>query len=281
MSASIDTLFDPPGPQGARRDRTGSVLAVVAIVAIAAVVIQRFAATGGLDAPKWVIFTAPGVRRLFGQALVSTLQAAATAGVLALLLGVILALLRFSRSRAVRGIVTGYVEVTRSLPTLLVLYFTVLFLPYYGVRMPVYWQLVIALVVTNAALISEIVRAALLSIPKGQTEASLSLGLTRGRALRLVVLPQALTAASPALVAQVVYLLKGTTLGYVISYEELLHNGRVVGEYTGNLLQSFLVVTAIFLLVNLVLSRAALILQKRLAARGVTAARPIAGVAAE
>src|SRR5699024_1134599 len=123
-----------------------------------------------------------------------------------------------------------------------------------------YWQLAVALIITIGAMIAELVRASLLSVPKGQVEATMSLGLTRRRALQLVVLPQALRASTPALIAQLVYLLKGSTLGYVISYAELLYNGRVIGEYTGDLLQSFLVVTGIFLVVNITLSQLALAL---------------------
>src|SRR5699024_2967447 len=110
-------------------------------------------------------------------------------------------------------------------------YFTVLVLPRYDVDIPVYWQLVLALVITNGALISEILRACLINVPRGQLEASLSLGLTRQRAYFYIVFPQAVKAAMPALVAQVIYLLKGTVLGYVISYQELLFNARIIGEY--------------------------------------------------
>lgn len=281
MSGSIDLMFDAPGPQGVRRARIAGIVSSLILIALVWLVLQRFYDVGGLAADKWQVFTTPGVRDLLTTALLGTLKAAASAGILALALGTFLALLRMSSSRIVRGIVTAYVEVTRSLPTLLVLYFTVLFLPYWGLRIPVYWQLVIALVITNAALISELLRASLLSVPKGQTEATLSLGLTRPRALQLIVLPQAFRAASPALIAQLVYLLKGTTLGYVISYEELLFNSRVIGEYTENLLQAFIVAIAIFLIVNLALSRGAVLLQRKLSSRGISSSGPALTGAAE
>lgn len=279
MSTAVDKMFDPPGPRGVRKARILAGVSVVLLVTLAAVVLTRFHQAGGLDAAKWEVFRSTDVGQLLWTALGATLKVAATAGAIAFVLGVVLAMLRLSPSRTVRVVVAAYVEVTRSLPTLLVLYFTVLFLPYYGVNLPVYWQLVLALTVTNAALMSELLRASLLSVPYGQSEAAQSLGLQRGRALRLIVLPQALRAASPALISQLVYLLKGTTLGYVISYAELLYNGRVIGEYTGNLLQSFLVVTGIYLVVNLVLSRTALLLQERLSARGTaTVAVPLTRV---
>jgi glutamate transport system permease protein len=268
MSSYVDTMFDPPGPRACRQIRVATGVSLLVAVGLVAIVIMRFAEAGGLAVPKWQIFGTPGALRLLWNALGATLSVSLVAGVIAFGLAVLLALLRMVEARAVRVIVTGYVEITRSLPTLLVLYFTILFLPHYGITMPVFWQLVAALVVTNAALISEILRASLLSIPRGQTEAAMSLGVTRARALRLIVLPQALRAATPALISQLVYLLKASTLGYVVSYAELLYSARVIGEYTGNLLQSFLVVTLIFLVINLALSRLALAIQARFSKRG-------------
>jgi glutamate transport system permease protein len=257
-------MFDAPGPKGRRNIRMGSAVALVLLAGLIWLVMHRFAESGGLEWKKWQIFESAGVLKLLGTALYATLSAAVSAGVLALVLGTALALLRLSRRRWVRLVTASYVEVTRSLPTLLVLYFTILILPYYGVRLPVYWQLVLALTVTNAAMIAEVLRASLLSVPKGQFEASLSLGLTRPRACWYIVLPQAFRAAMPALVSQLIYLLKGTVLGYVISYEELLYSAKMIGEYTNFILQSILVVTAIYLVLNLCLSRVSAWVERRM-----------------
>jgi len=269
MTASpLDRMFDAPGPRGRRNIRLASLAAVPLLAGAVWLVLHRFAQAGGLEWKKWQIFESAGVLKLLASALYATVSAAASAGVLALVLGTALALLRLSRRRGVRGGAAAYVEVTRSLPTLLVLYFTILILPYYGIRLPVYWQLVLALTITNAAMIAEVLRASLLSIPKGQMEASLSLGLTRPRACWYIVLPQAFRAAMPALVSQVIYLLKGTVLGYVISYEELLYSAKMIGEYTNFILQSVLVVTAIYLVLNLALSGVSSWVERRLALRG-------------
>lgn len=268
MSSYVDEMFDAPGPKARRRLRFGTAVSLLLIVGIVTVVISSFADAGGLDAAKWEVFRSTGAARLLLHAVGETLAVAVVAGVIASALAVVLAMLRTIEIRVVRVVVAAYVEVTRSLPTLLVLYFTILLLPRFGINFPVYWQLVAALVVTNAAMISEILRASLLSVPRGQTEAAVSLGVTRFRARRLIVLPQAIRAATPALISQLVYLLKASTLGYVVSYTELLYSGRVIGEYTGHLLQSYLVVTLIYLALNLVLSRLALAIQARLGRRG-------------
>lgn len=270
-NAPIDRMFDPPGPQGRRNIRLASILVIALLAGLAWLVLHRFGRSGGLDRQAWVIFESPNVIKLLGKALYATVKAALLAGLLALAWGTALALMRLSRHRWLRVAAAAYVEVTRSLPTLLVLYFTILVLPFYGLRLPIYGQLVLALTITNASMISEVLRASLLSIPAGQLEASLSLGLTRPRAFWYIVLPQGFRAAMPALVAQLIYLLKGTTLGYVISYEELLYSAKLIGEYTNFILQSILVVTAIYLVLNILLSRVSIWIEQRLSLRGAAA----------
>lgn len=264
---SLTSMFDRPGPRGRRRNAIASVLAAVVLLGLLALACYVFAAGGGFAEKRWIIFVDARVLGLLGSALLTTLKAAVVGGVLALVLGVLLAVARNSRRRWLHRIAGGYVEVTRSLPTLLVLYLAILILPRYGVNLPIYWQLVFALTVTNAAMVAEIVRASLLAVPRGQSEAALALGLTYGRTLRLVLLPQSIRAAMPGLIAQLVYLLKSSTLGYVVSYEELLYTGRTLGEYTGDLLQSFIVMAVIYLVLNLCISQIAIVVERRTAAR--------------
>ena len=270
-NSPIDRMFDPPGPRGRRAIRLASVLVIALLAGLAWLVLDRFGRSGGLDRQAWAIFESPNVIKLLGKALYATVRAALLAGLLALAWGTALALMRLSRHRWLRMAAAAYVEVTRSLPTLLVLYFTILVLPFYGLRLPIYGQLVLALTITNASMISEVLRASLLSIPAGQLEASLSLGLTRPRAFWYIILPQGFRAAMPSLVAQLVYLLKGTTLGYVISYEELLYSAKLIGEYTNFILQSILVVTAVYLVLNIILSRVSIWIEQRLSLRGAAA----------
>lgn len=271
-NAPIDRMFDPPGPRGRRHIRLVSMLALALLAGLAWLVLRRFGQGGGLDRQAWAIFESPNVIKLLGRALYATVKAALLAGLLALAWGTALALMRLSRHRWLRAAATVYVEITRSLPTLLVLYFTILVLPFYGLRLPIYGQLVLALTITNASMIAEVLRASLLSIPAGQLEASLSLGLTRPRAFWYIILPQGFRAAMPALVAQLIYLLKGTTLGYVISYEELLYSAKLIGEYTNFILQSILVVTAVYLVLNIFLSRVSTWIEQRLSLRNAAAA---------
>lgn len=262
MNRTAVVLFDAQGPNSRRRTFVGSIAGSLLVVVLAGLVIRQFAAHGQLSAEKWEIFSHLQVARLIGQGLVQTVKAAAIAGAIALVIGIALAIFRVASRRLVTVIIAGTVEIARSLPTLLILYFTLLMLPQYNIRIPTLWQLVIALTVTNAALISEIIRASILSIPRGQADAGLAIGLTERQALLTIVLPQAFRAAMPSLVAQLVFLLKGTTLGFVISYEELLYEAQAIGNYTSYILQAFIVVGLVYAAINIFLSRVAFRLEK-------------------
>ena len=104
------------------------------------------------------------------------------------------------------------------MPLLLLILFMFLGLPAVGVTVSSFWALVLGLTLYNGAVLGEIFRAGIRSLPKGQTEAAYAIGLRRGQALRLVLLPQAVRLMLPALVSQLVTLLKDTSLGFVIGY---------------------------------------------------------------
>jgi len=140
-------------------------------------------------------------------------------------------------------------------------------LPQLGINFPLLWKLVIPLTIANAAAFAEIVRAGILGLPSGQAEAALSLGMSRGQATRYVVLPQAIRFASPSLVTQLVSLIKDTSLGYIVSFTELLYRGQVLSSFNHLLIQTFVVVTLIYLVFNGSLSTLASRLRARPSAR--------------
>ncbi|WP_454300049.1 ABC transporter permease subunit [Salana multivorans] len=115
-----------------------------------------------------------------------------------------------------------------------------------------------------AAVLAEVFRAGMLAIPKGQTEAALAIGLREGATKRIVVFPQAMRIVVPALVAQAVVVVKDTAFGYVVSYPELMQSGRVLVANTNDLVQTYLVITAIYVVVNLLISAFAQWLEKAL-----------------
>ena len=255
-------LYEPPGPRGRRNILLGSILSVLALLGVLALGLWQFGSHGQLDADKWLPFTEWAIWEYLLVGLGGTLLAAAIVAVLGSLFGVVLALGRLSRVRVVRWLSAGYIEVARTVPVLLLIYLMLFGLPQLGINVPTLWKLVIPLAFANAAVFAEIVRAGILSLPKGQGEAALSLGLRPHQAMRLVVLPQALRNVTPSLVSQLVSLMKDTSLGYIVAYTELLYRGQVLSAFNHLLIQTFLVVTLIYLVVNGSLSALAFRLQK-------------------
>jgi glutamate transport system permease protein len=175
--------------------------------------------------------------------------------VLAGVLGVLLAFGRLSRQWWIRLPAIAVIEFFRGVPLLLLIF--ALFLAWPRVvhtNLPALWALVLALTLYNGAVIAEIVRAGVQSIPKGQTEAAYAIGLSRTQTLRMVLLPQAVRVMLPALISQLVVLLKDTSLGFVIGYAELLRTGGQLVQVLRNPLQLYLAVALVYIAINSCLS---------------------------
>jgi len=151
-----------------------------------------------------------------------TLMLGLSALLLALPLGVLLALARISRWRALRWPVSGVVYVVRGTPLLMVVFWAYFFLPALtGHKTGQFTTMLVALGVFNGVYLSEVVRAGIQGIARGQSEAARSLGLSYAQTLRLVLLPQALRNMLPSLVNQLVTTIKETSLGYIIGLQEV------------------------------------------------------------
>lgn len=263
-------LFDVPGPRAARRIRIASVAAGILVLALIAAAVYQFYVHGQLAASQWEIFGRVSIIRFLAEGLVATLLATAAAAVVAAPLALLAAFGRLAKSRIVRTVAAVYVEFLRAVPVLLLLYVFLFVLPHYGLNFSPFWMLVIPLALSNSAALAEIFRAGILSMERGQTEAALAIGLSGWQTMRLVIMPQALRRLAPTLISQGIYLLKGTTLGYVVSYTELLYQAQVIGEYhnifqhiNGPLVQSYLVVMAVFVAINASLAKLARVVEGR------------------
>jgi glutamate transport system permease protein len=226
-------LYDAAGPRGRRRIVAGSVVGLLLATSILGVATARLAANGGFEAELWRVLTRGDLQRLLARGLAATLRAALLAMALSMAVGALLAVGRLSRRRWLARPVGAWVELFRGLPLLLLILFVFLGLPALGVTVSTFWALVVGLTLYNSAVIGEIFRAGILSLPKGQTEAAYAIGLRRGQTLRTILLPQAIRRMLPALVSQLVTLLKDTSLGFVIGYAELLRSGRTAVEFLG------------------------------------------------
>ncbi|MGH9189296.1 MAG: amino acid ABC transporter permease [Acidimicrobiales bacterium] len=256
-------LGDALGPRGRRRVLVATVVSGAGLVGLAYVVIARLVESGQLHARLWTPLLEPGTIRFLLGGLANTVKAAVVAMVLSIAAGIVLALGRLARSLPLRVVTGTYVEFFRAVPLILLILFCGIGLPRYGVDLGVFWFLVLGLTIYNGAVLGEIFRAGVMSLDRGQHEAASAVGLTYRQSMALVVLPQAARRMLPAIVSQLVTLLKDTSLGVVITYEELLRRGRIAGEFSHNLLQSLLVVAVVYILVNTALSSVARRLEAR------------------
>ena len=267
-------LGDALGPRGRRRAAVASVLASAVALGLLVIAIRRLSATGQLDPAAWSLLVQPLVIRFLLGGIVNTLRAAGLALIVAVAAGTLLALGRLSRRMPVRLAAGAYVQFFRSLPLLILIIFMYFGVPELGVSLSPYWALVAGLAIYNAAVFGEIFRAGILSLDRGQSEAALSIGLRPWQAMWLVILPQAYRRMIPTIVSQTITLLKDTTLGFTIGYEELLRKGQITGEFGKNLLQAYVAVAVAYLAINIPLSRVARHLEvrqrRRYRARGIS-----------
>lgn len=268
MSADATVLYDAPGPRARVRNRITAVVFIAILIAILAYVIVALAGNDQLTADKWDPFIKSTTWTTYIlPGLWGTLKAAVLSIVLALILGAVLGIGRLSDHAWVRGISSFFVEIFRAIPVLILMIFTYYLFAQYAVFPSS--QLAFAAVVTgltlyNGSVIAEILRSGIQSLPKGQTEASMALGLRKGQMMRIILLPQAVTAMLPALISQMVIALKDSALGYAIGYVEVVRSGIQSASYYGNYLPALIVVAIVMIVINFGLSSLATFLERRL-----------------
>ncbi|WP_315532377.1 amino acid ABC transporter permease [Delftia acidovorans] len=257
MSRSLeDILFGAPSPQARKITQVVSLIAAAGLIALAAGVVWRFHSAGQLEARFWEFFAWPTTWAFLAKGLLGTLASSAMAAVIALSLGLVLLAGRLARPRIVRWPSIAVIEFLRGTPTLLLIYVCFLVLPAAGIKLGTYWMLTLPIGLSTAAVVAEVYRAGVLAVPRGQADAARSLGLTEVQVFRFVVFPQALRYIVPALVAQLVIVVKDTTFGYIVTYGELMQNAKVLIANYHALVPVYLVVAVLYCLVNYAISRA-------------------------
>ena len=251
-----DILFGDPSGKAPTVTRVVSAIAAALLLLLAAGIVFRFHAAGQLDARLWEFFARPTTWAFVAKGLLGTLASAVMAAVIALTLGLVLLMGRLARLRLVRWPSIAVIEFLRGTPTLLLIYVCFLVLPSAGVKLSTYWMLTLPIGLSTAAVVAEVYRAGVLAVPRGQTHAARSLGLTEVQVFFSVVFPQALRYIVPALVAQLVIVVKDTTFGYVVTYGELMQNAKVLIANYQALVPVYLVIALLYCLVNYAISRA-------------------------
>lgn len=201
---------------------------------------------------------------LLAQAAVVTIQIAAIAGVLEIVLGVALGLMSLSRSRLVRWPIEVYVDIVRGTPLLVQIFFVFFALPAIGIRLPEFWAGVVALAFNGAAFVSETVRGGVAAVEKGQSEAAESIGMVHRQVLVWILLPQVFRQIVPPITNELINLTKNTSLLSAISVFELTRSAQSLVSVYFTPVEIFALLALYYYVIVKVLSVASSRLEARL-----------------
>ena len=263
-------LYDAPGPRARRLNLILSIVFAALLIAAIWWVLSVLSGKGQLDWAKWKPFTQGSTWTTYLlPGLWNTVKAALLSVVIALPIGALLGIARMSDHRWISWPAGVIVEFFRAIPVLILMLsaFTLWF-TLFSASSPLA-GVVIGLVLYNGSVLAEVVRAGIRSIPKGQSEAAAAIGLRKSQTMMSILLPQAVTVMLPAVVSQLVVILKDTALGGIlVGYVELRRAGGTAASYYKNLLPTYVVIAVIYILLNLALTFAASYLERRLRTRG-------------
>ncbi len=210
----------------------------------------------------WHLFVDPAILRFFGEGLLVTVALSLASIALSFAAALLFALGRLSTRWWVRWPCVAYVEAIRALPVLLlIVYFGIkgsaLFAPIFGAdfELPRFWAGVLGLSMYTSAVLAEIIRAGILSLPRGQTEASRALGLSYAQTMRGVILPQALRLMVPAMMAQLTTIIKDTSLVGTIGVFELYRSARIIYTQNFNPIEALFFIAVIYFVICFALSQ--------------------------
>ncbi len=251
MSSTV--LYDHPGPRARARNAVLSVVFGAGLVVLLWWIYRQFDEAGQWEGRLWQPFTEPDTWTQFIiPGLRQTLLAAATGMLLSLAFGIIFAVGRLSERWWIRVLSGIVVEFFRAVPLLLLIFFIFYGVPFL-IQGPVsaFWSVVVGLTLYNGSVLAEAFRAGIRSIPTGQSEAAYAVGMRKSQVMQLILVPQAARAMLPVIVSQLVVLLKDTALGYIVAFPELLQRGvNDLSANYGNVVAAAIVVAAIYIVIN-------------------------------
>ncbi|MBW3703731.1 amino acid ABC transporter permease [Streptomyces griseus] len=218
-------LYDIPGPVARRRHLMYGIASTAVIVALFGWIVYLLFDTDQFTAEKWTPFEYKGIQELLLRGLGNTLKAFAYAAVLSLLLGAVLAVGGLSEHRVLRWLSTLLVEFFRAMPVLVMIFFI-----FVALKVQPLPALVAGLTLYNGSVLAEVFRTGINSVDRGQREAAYALGMRKTQVTTFVLAPQAVRAMLPTIISQLVVALKDTSLGYLITYEEFLHAGKLIAS---------------------------------------------------
>ncbi|MFJ1795978.1 amino acid ABC transporter permease [Kitasatospora griseola] len=223
---TASVLYDVPGPRARTRNLVLGVLGVLGIAGLIWFVVNSLSGAGQFESALWAPFQYTGVQQRLLDGALATLKAFGLAAVGSLVLGSLLAAGRLSDHFAVRVVSTVVVQFFRAMPLVIMVF--ALYRAAFGAQ-PM-WALVIALALYNGAVQAEVIRAGINAVPRGQAEAAYALGMRKTQVMGIVLVPQAVRSMLPAIIGQLVTTLKDTSLGYIITFPELLWEMKLIAS---------------------------------------------------
>jgi glutamate transport system permease protein len=258
-------LYDAPGPRTRLRHRTYTLLTALALLGLAAWLVAFLNGKGELSYDLWEPFVTPRfVRVLLVDGLLKTVEMAFSSVILAVVFGTLFGVGKVSDHAWVRWPSTLIVEFFRAAPVLLMMIFVFFTWGVGEGGIGPYWSVVIALMLYNGSVLAEVFRAGIQAVPKGQSEAAYAIGLRKTQVMTSIMLPQAVKIMLPAIISQCVVAVKDTSLGMYIIAPGLTYVGKQIWTQFGNQFQTAIVLAALYIVTNLLLTLVATRLQRRL-----------------
>ncbi|MBR1450733.1 MAG: amino acid ABC transporter permease [Lachnospiraceae bacterium] len=257
-------LYEPPGPKTKKIINVITAVSVVLLVYFAVIVVRRFYDTGQLDERYWSFFAKYTTWKFLAKGLLGTLEAAVVAGAVTFIGGFFMMTARISGIKILKMLSTALIEFTRGVPTLLFIYFFFLIAPQYGIKLPPLWKIALPVAISASGVVAEALRSGVNAVPAGQREAALSLGLRGAQVFLKIIFPQAMRFVIPALIAELVIVVKDTTFAYVVNFPDLMQNAKVLISNYDSMLSVYLLVAVIYIIINYLLNKASVAAYHRL-----------------
>lgn len=259
-----DFLYEKPGPRMKKIIIVVTLISMIVLLGLLYRVFALFQENGQLDAKYWAFFGKATTWKFIGNGVAGTIKVSLIAGALSFVLGMIFMIGRISNIKSLQAICIALIEFTRGVPTLLFIYFFFLVAPQIGINLPSFWKITLPVAISASGVVAEVLRSGVNAVPKGQSEAALSLGMMPYNVFIKIVFPQSLRYIIPSLIAELVIVVKDTTFAYVVSFPDLMQNAKVLISNYDALVSVYLVVALIYILINYILNKisAALARQK-------------------
>lgn len=225
-SATASVLYDAPGPRARARYRAFGIVSVLAIAGLIWFAVATLADKNQFDADLWDVFQYTAIQQRIVDGLVATLKAFGLAALFSLALGALLAAGQLSDHKPVRWACAAVVQFFRAMPLLILI--VALYYAFFA-KDPM-WALVLGLTLYNGSVQAEIIRSGVNAVPRGQGEAAYALGMRKTQVMTFVLVPQAVRSMLPSMIGQLVVTLKDTSLGFIITYHELLFVGKQIAS---------------------------------------------------